>query len=99
MQKVNSGTAGIPDSPGLIMSLSRMLAMLRNTMGASVIDSIINQDASRITIAIRSYDSEAQDMPTVASAARLLADIERYKDLLPAKVSMADWEMLRTDCC
>lgn len=91
MQKVNSGTAGIPDSPGLIMSLSRMLAMLRNTMGSSVIDSIINQDASRITIAIRSYDSEAQDMPTVASAARLLADIERYKDLLPAKVSMADW--------
>lgn len=91
MQKVNSGTAEIPDSPGLILTLSRLLAMMRNTMGSSVIDSMINQDASRITIAIRSYDSVEQDMPTVASAARLLANIEQYEHLLPAEVTMDDW--------
>lgn len=91
MQKVNGGTAEIPDSPGLILTLSRLLAMMRNTMGASVIDSMINQDASRITLAIRSYDSVEGDMPTVASAARLLGDIEKYKHLLPAEVTMENW--------
>lgn len=91
MQKVNGGTAEIPESPGLILTLSRLLAMMRNTMGASVIDSMINQDASRITLAIRSYDSVEGDMPTVASAARLLDDIEQYKHLLPAEVTMENW--------
>lgn len=91
MEEVNSGTKGIPDSPGLILTLSRLLAMMRNTMGSSVIDSMINKDASRITISIRSYDSVEQDMPTVASAARLLADIDKYKSLLPDDITMADW--------
>ncbi len=91
MQKINGGTAEIPDSPGLILTLSRLLAMMRNSMGSSAIDSMINQDASRITISIRSYDSEAGDMPTVASAARLLDDIAKYKHLLPAEVTMDDW--------
>lgn len=70
MNKVYSGTEGIPDSSAMLNLLNRMLVLLRNQMGGSI-DSIMNEDATQLTLIFQHYDSEEQDLMTVGSMARI----------------------------
>ena len=71
LNKVYSGTGGIPENNGLVNFLYRTLQQMKAYIGADVLNVLINEDASVITLAMRNYDSFEQNLQTTASARRL----------------------------
>ncbi len=70
MNRVYSGSSGIPESPAMLNLLNRMLVLLHNQMGG-VVNSFMNEDATVINLIFQHYDSEQQDLMTVGSMARI----------------------------
>ena len=67
LNKVYSGTGGIPENNGLVNFLYRTLQQMKAYIGADVLNVLINEDASVITLAMRNYDSFEQNLQTTAS--------------------------------
>ena len=87
LNHVYNGTYGIPESNGLINLLSRVLKQIEGQIGSNVLDVLINEDASEITLSMRNYDSVEQDLQTTASARRLETTLDYYRYMLPAGTS------------
>ena len=83
LNKVYSGTNQIPDSNGLINLLYRVLTQMKSYIGSDVLNVLINEDASAITLAMRNYDAFEQNLQTTASARRVEETLDYYRYLLP----------------
>ena len=83
LNKVYSGEAGIPESNGLVNFLYRTLQQMKSYIGSDVLDVIINEDASVITLAMRNYDAFEQNLQTTASARRVETALDYYRYMLP----------------
>ena len=83
LNKVYSGNNDIPESDGLINFLYRILQMMKSHIGANVLDVIVNEDASVITLAMRNYDAYEQNLQTTASARRVENTLNYYRYMLP----------------
>ncbi len=91
LNKVYNGESGIPDSPALINLLSRTLRLVNAQIGANVLEVLMNEDASQITLSMRNFDSVEQDLQTNASAKRIEETLDTYRYLLPAGTSSRIW--------
>jgi hydrophobe/amphiphile efflux-3 (HAE3) family protein len=80
--KVYSGEAGIPTSPGLLNLLSRMVMLMDKQTGMDL-GMILDEDASTMVIAIQNYDSVEQDLTTISSSARIEQVLRENLPLLP----------------
>ena len=83
LNEVYNGSPGIPDSDGLLNLLSRVLKQISAQIGSDVLNVLINEDASQITLSMRNYDSVEQDLQTTASARRLETVLDYYRYMLP----------------
>lgn len=83
LNKVYSGVNEIPDSNGLINLLYRVLQQMKGYMGSDVLDVLINEDASVITLAMRNYDAFEQNLQTTVSAMRVEETLDHYRYMLP----------------
>ena len=83
LNKVYSGTNDIPESDGLINFLYRILQMMKSYLGTNVLDVLVNEDGSVITLAMRNYDAYEQNLQTTASAKRVEATLDYYRYMLP----------------
>lgn len=83
LNKVYSGINEIPSNDGLINLLYRILMQMRAYIGSDVLDVLINEDASAITLAMRNYDAFEQSLQTTASARRVEETLNYYRYMLP----------------
>ena len=83
LNKVYSGTNGIPDNNGLVNFLYRTLQQMKAYIGSDVLNVLINEDASSITLAMRNYDAFEQNLQTTASARRIENTLAYYRYMLP----------------
>ena len=80
---VYSGKKDIPETAGLINLLNRLLMQIESQIGSDVLGVIINDDASQVTLAMRNYDSFAQDLTTTSSSKRIEQTLDYYRYMLP----------------
>ena len=83
LNEVYNGERGIPDSNGLINLLSRVLKQIEGQIGSNVLDVLISDDATEMTLAMRNFDSVEQDLQTTASARRIETTMDYYRYMLP----------------
>ena len=83
LNEVYNGEGGIPDSNGLINLLSRVLKQIEGQIGSNVLDVLISDDATEVTLAMRNFDSVEQDLQTTASARRIEETMDYYRYMLP----------------
>lgn len=83
LNKVYSGVDDIPQNNGLVNFLYRTLLQMRSYIGSDVLNVLINDDASSITLAMRNYDAFEQNLQTTASARRLENTLDYYRYMLP----------------
>ena len=83
LNKVYSGTNEIPENDGLINFLYRILQMMKSYIGSDVLNIIVNEDASSITLAMRNYDAYEQNLQTTESARRVENTLNYYRYMLP----------------
>lgn len=77
-----SGEGGIPENKGLMNMISRLVIALQKQTGLSL-SSIINEDATEISLIVQNWDSLERDLQTVSSSKRMYALIMDSIDLLP----------------
>ena len=83
LNQVYNGKTEIPDSNGLINLLYRVLKQIEGQIGSNVLDVLINEDASEITLSMRNYDYVEQDLQTTSSARRIEETLDYYRYMLP----------------
>jgi uncharacterized protein len=91
MNGVSSGVTEIPDTPGIILLLSRYLKLITTQLDNPSINMLLNEDGSRMTITLRVFDSEENDFQTVASANRVNEVLTLYQAALPSEITMTIW--------
>ena len=91
LHKVHQNEQSIPETPGLILMLSRMLKLTSSRMDHPLLSSLISSDGRRITISIRSYDSRHKSWESLESVRHLQRSIEQYRSLLPDDLEIEDW--------
>ncbi len=91
LHEVYQGTYGIPDTPGLILMLSRLLKVASSQFDTPLLSSLIRDDGARITITVRSYDSRYQSWESLESVRNLQTSIQEGKRYLPEGVRIDDW--------
>ncbi len=84
LNEVYNGEKGIPDSNGLLNLLSRVLKQVASNIGSDVLNVLINEDGTEVTLSMRNYDYLAQDLQTTASARRLETVLDYYRYMLPS---------------
>ncbi len=83
LNKVYSGVNEIPENNGLINLLYRILQQMKGYMESNVLDVLINEDASVITLAMRNFDAFEQNLQTTVSAMRVEETLDYYRYMLP----------------
>lgn len=83
-----SGESGIPDNKGLMNMLSRLVIAMQKQTGISL-STIINEDATEISLIVQNWDSLERDLQTVSSSKRMYALIMDSIDLLPEGTSIS----------
>ena len=91
MNRVSTGVKEIPETPGIILLLSRYLKLITKELDNPSINMLLNEDGSRITITLRVYDSKAQNFQSVASATRVEEVLLESQTTLPQGVRMTIW--------
>lgn len=91
MNRIYSGENGIPDTPGLMRLLSRLLTLINNQLNNSSLELLINSEGNQITLALRNYDSVEQDIQTITSSKRVEEAIATYAHLLPEGTTTVAW--------
>ena len=87
MNKVYTGTSEIPESSGMINLLSRFMKILtQDNQDSDQLKMLINDDGTEMTIILKAWDAEEQDLQTVASATRINKSINDLLYLLPQDV-------------
>ena len=87
INRIYSGTREIPDSKGMINTIYRYVAMMKNQLDTDALNLIINEDATQMTLSMRNYDSVEQDLQTTASSKRIAKVLDEYRYLLPEGTS------------
>lgn len=87
INRIYSGERMIPKNKGMINTVNRYVAMIKNQTDSDVLDLIINDDATEITLSMRNYDAVAQDLQTTASSRRIAQTLDEYRYLLPEGTS------------
>ncbi len=83
LNKVYSGEEGIPENNGLLNFLYRTLQQMKAYIGDGVLDSLISEDGSQVTLAMRNYDAFEQNIQTTASGRRMTQVLDYYRYMLP----------------
>lgn len=83
INRIYSGERAIPKNKGMINTVNRYVTMIKNQTDSDVLDLIINDDATEMTLSMRNYDSVAQDLQTTASSKRIAQTLDEYRYLLP----------------
>ena len=91
LNEVYNGEKGIPDNAGLINYLSRTLKQIKAQIGSDVLNFIISDDGSEITLSMRHYDYVEQDIQTNASAKRIEQTLDYYRYMLPEGTTSKIW--------
>ena len=91
MNRVSSGAKEIPETPGIILLLSRYLKLITTQLDNPSIKMLLNEDGSRMTITLRVYDSKVQNFQSVASATRVDEVLLASGFSLPEGVKMTIW--------
>lgn len=91
LNEVYNGEKGIPENSGLINLLSRTLKQISKQLNTDVLNVLINEDASEITLSMRNYDYVEQDLQTMPSAKRLEQTLDYYRYMLPEGTSSKIW--------
>lgn len=91
LNEVYNGEKGIPDNAGLINYLSRTLKQIKAQIGSDVLNFIISDDGSEITLSMRHYDYIEQDIQTNASAKRIEQTLDYYRYMLPEGTTSKIW--------
>jgi hypothetical protein len=93
LNRTMSGEAEIPENRGLILLLSRYFkAIARQEGETNPVGLLVDEDFSRLTIALRFYDSRKQRLLFEAGLRRLLAQIESHvEQTLPAEIKHELW--------
>jgi hydrophobe/amphiphile efflux-3 (HAE3) family protein len=89
--KAYTGKRETPTTPGMILALSKYLDVLQNRLGDNTVSMLMSQDGSRMTIAVRYWDSKKQTMQNLDAAKRLKQAIASHQVLLPPEVTVTDW--------
>lgn len=99
LNKVYSGVNEIPENNGLINFLYRTLQQMKSFIGTDILDTLISEDGSQVTLAMRNYDAFEQNLQTTASARRVEKTLDYYRYLLPegttSQISCLASRMLR----
>ncbi|MFA6890758.1 MAG: efflux RND transporter permease subunit [Sphaerochaetaceae bacterium] len=88
---VYEGKREIPKRAGMILALSKYLDVLQNKIGGNTVSMLMNEDGTRMTIAIRYWDSRNRTMQDLDSAKALKEAIAKDRNLLPKDVIVSDW--------
>lgn len=88
---VYNGEEGIPDNNGLILFLTRILKMVGNQIGSDILNMLISEDGSEVTLSLRNYDSVEGDIQTVSSARRVEQTLDYYRYMLPEGTESRIW--------
>ena len=80
--KVYSDEVGIPTSSGLLNLINRMVILL-SKQGGKELSNILSAEGDKLTIFLQNYDSQDQDLMTIASAQRIEEGVVGLLDLLP----------------
>ena len=91
LNEVYNGEPGIPGSNGLLNLLSRVIRQIEGQIGTDVLDMLINQDGSEITLSMRNYDSVAGNLQSTSSARRLETTLDYYRYMLPEGTESRIW--------
>lgn len=91
LNETYNGEKGIPDNAGLINYLSRTLKQIKAQIGSDVLNFIISDDGSEITLSMRHYDYVEQDIQTNASAKRIEQTLDYYRYMLPEGTTSMIW--------
>lgn len=91
LNEVYNGETGIPDNAGLINYLSRTLKQIKAQIGSDVLNFILSDDGSEITLSMRHYDWVEQDIQTNASAKRIEQTLDYYRYMLPEGTTSMIW--------
>ena len=91
LNEVYNGEKGIPDNAGLINYLSRTLKQIKAQIGSDVLNFILSDDGSEITLSMRHYDYVEQDIQTNASAKRIEQTLDYYRYMLPEGTTSKIW--------
>ncbi|MGE4584341.1 MAG: RND family transporter [Sphaerochaeta sp.] len=91
LNEVYQNTPTIPETPGLLLMLSRLLTVAQKRIAHPMLSSLLNDQASRMTITIRSYDSRYESWESLESVETLQHDITRARSLLPDGIQIQDW--------
>lgn len=83
-----SGESGIPTNKGLMNMLSRLVIAMQKQTGISL-STIINEDATEISLIVQNWDSLERDLQTVSSSKRMYALIMDSIELLPEGTSIS----------
>lgn len=91
LHSVHQGSFAIPDTPGLLLTLSRLLVVVSKQMDHPILSSLISEDGARITLTIRSFDSRYQSWESLESVQKLQHSIHDARHLLPSELTIDDW--------
>lgn len=91
LNEIYNGETGIPDNAGLINYLSRTLKQIKAQIGSDVLNFILSDDASEITLSMRHYDWVEQDIQTNASSKRIEQTLDYYRYMLPEGTTSMIW--------
>lgn len=80
--EVMSEENGIPDSNGLILVISRLIAMMANQVGGQL-SRIISTDGNTLTLIVQHWDAKERDLMTAASISRTYSAIVENLGILP----------------
>lgn len=83
LNKVYSGEEGIPENNGLLNFLYRTLQQMKAYIDGGILDSLISEDGSQVTLAMRNYDAFEQNIQTTASGRRMTNVLDYYRYMLP----------------
>lgn len=91
LNEVYNGETGIPENAGLINYLSRTLRQIKSQIGSDVLNFLLSEDGSEITLSMRHYDWVEQDIQTNASARRIEQTLNYYRYMLPEGTTSQIW--------
>ncbi len=91
INRVYTGTGGIPGNSGLLNLLSRYISLLQESPLAGQLRQIMAPDGRSLTLVMRYYDAERQEFQTTESAARVMDTLERNIPLLPEGAGYRIW--------
>lgn len=90
---ISSGQSRIPDSPGVVMLLSRYFSLLSEYgMGSADMQALISDDYNSITISIRFTHVDKNKLTDLKLTNRIIGELQQYaREHLPEETEVTIW--------